>query len=437
MPADLGFVYEPDRARVRVAEGRAIDGLSALVVEFRSAFDPRRWIELRGRLLRGLMRRSARLSCLAVDVTVRVEDQRAREHALGIAARAHFDVLRCAEAAPHHAWTARADGARDTVGARALAYFGVTVGGLLGHRWLELLHPDDVERCAAAWSAAVASGAPYEVEHRLLGASGRHRWFSSRAAPLRDENGRIARWVGTDTDIDELKQASIELEERATYEKHLIGIVSHDLRAPLQAIGLAADHLAATASLSESAMRAVRTICRASGRASRLVRDLLDVAKARSGAHIPIDRRPLHLAAILEPAIREASAVFPRRRVVLDVRGDVCGMWDGDRLSQVVENALANALRYSPPDTPVRIRATGRDEVVELEVTNDGVPIDSSKLRELFQPMTRGDNDASDRDGVGLGLFIVKEIVTAHGGTVDLASDASLKTRLRVVLPRA
>jgi len=440
LPNDLQAIHPEDRDRVRAAEARALDRLEGLLVEFRPAAFPTRWIELRGEMMQGSDRRSAKLVGILLDVTRRKQDEAIRAELLEATAQAKRAFERLGETVPQQVWTARPDGLLDYVNGRMTAYFGLEADALVTAGWTALVHPEDVTPVKARWEHSLTTGEPYDVEFRLRGADGTYRWHLTRAVPFRDDRGDVAKWFGTNTDIEELKRAREELERRTSYEQHLIGIVSHDLRAPLHSIGLATDLLAAVPGLPPAAARPLRVVTSSAQRAARLVRDILDFTRARLTGGLPIETKPSNLRDLLEPAVREAIDAFPERHVELRVEGDLGGLWDGDRIRQVLQNALTNALRYSPAGTVVSLSARGSATEVELAVTNGGAPIAPEVLRRVFEPMTRGEESTSEggrgHQGVGLGLFIVREIVAAHGGVVRLTSDAEHGTRLVVTLPR-
>jgi signal transduction histidine kinase len=135
--------------------------------------------------------------------------------------------------------------------------------------------------------------------------------------------------------------------------------------------------------------------------------------------------------------MEEVQASFPERDLVVTAQGNGQGAWDADRMAQVVTNLVSNALKYSPPDTPVSVRTRGDGDQVELEVHNEGAPIPPEALGRLFQPMQRASSqgDTAGRS-VGLGLYIVDRIVQAHGGTIAVKSTEGEGTTFTVRLPR-
>jgi PAS domain S-box-containing protein len=341
------------------------------------------------------------------------------------------------EAIPQQVWTSKPDGRLDFVNDRVLEYFASSREAILGAGWQAVIHPDDLSSCVARWSHALATGDHYEVEFRLRRADGVYRWHLARALPLRDRDGAIIRWFGTNTDIDEHKKMREELNQRTELEQHLLGIVSHDLRNPLSAILLGARVLAANESLDERAARVLLRITSSAERCGRMIRDLLDFTQARVGGGIPISRAALDIHALAAQAVEEVRAAHPERRLVTLQHGDGTGSWDGDRINQVLVNLLSNALHYGEPDGAVTVTTRGERDQVVIEVHNGGEPITPEVAAVLFTPMKRGTSD-STRSGrsIGLGLYIVKAIVDGHHGTVAVRSSRESGTVFSVCLPR-
>lgn len=235
----------------------------------------------------------------------------------------------------------------------------------------------------------------------------------------------------------EAEQLAQEQRERSDFEQQLIGIVSHDLKNPLSAILLGTTALARREDLDERSTKAVTRIQSSAERAVRMVKDLLDFTQARLGGGIPVVPRRLDLHAFTRLVVEEVQANFPERDIAVTARGDGQGAWDADRLAQVVTNLVSNALKYSPPDTPVSVRTRGDGDRVELEVHNRGAPIPPEAMGRLFQPMQRASSqgDTAGRS-VGLGLYIVERIVQAHGGTIAVRSTEGEGTTFTARLPR-
>ncbi|HYO66902.1 MAG TPA: PAS domain-containing protein, partial [Archangium sp.] len=305
---------------------------------------------------------------------------------------------------------------------RCKALFGLPLEPEVTYEgFLEALHPEDRERAHAAvqWALQPASSGEYDIEFRTRERKGRAvRWLRSIGRAY-FEGGRAVRFIGTAQDISERKYQQQEAQKRAEFAEQLIGIVSHDLRNPLNAITLSVAALMRQEELGERQAKGLARISAATERAARLIRDLLDFTRARLGGGIPIERKPLDLHAHCRQVVEEVRLAHPDREVELVRGGEGTGEWDGDRLAQVITNLVNNALAYSPPGTPVRVETRGVDGSVLLGVHNVGRPIPSELLPRLFEPMTRGRPGADTASrSIGLGLFIVANIVHAHAGTI-------------------
>ncbi len=239
----------------------------------------------------------------------------------------------------------------------------------------------------------------------------------------------------------EMEQAArSELEEEARFRERFIGIVGHDLRSPLGAITFASAVLMQQDECSEAQSRVVRRISRSADRMARMIKDLLDFTRSRQGGGMPLTRAPTDLRAVCRQVVEEAQIANPQRVVRFAAQGDALGAWDADRLAQVASNLIGNALEHGAADGPVqvRLRDTGAGSVVVLEVHNDGPPIPPELLPRLFDPFRRSaGSDEGAATGLGLGLFIVHQIVTAHGGTIRVTSDVAQGTTFTVELPRS
>ena len=255
---------------------------------------------------------------------------------------------------------------------------------------------------------------------------------------VRRQNQELVR-VLNDLKAREAELASVNhtLEERVEFERQLVGIVSHDLRSPLGAILMSAALLVRRANLDDAQLRAVNRITSAGDRAERMIRDLLDFTQARRGGGIPAQRARMDMHALVRHIIDELRTAHLEREIQLEQSGDGCGAWDSDRVAQVLTNLVRNAVQNSPGGTPVHVESCGVGDSLLLKVHNDGDPISPETGAVLFEPMRRGPERAEKRHhGLGLGLFIVKQIVVAHQGLVDFHSSEAGGTTFTVSLPR-
>jgi signal transduction histidine kinase len=237
--------------------------------------------------------------------------------------------------------------------------------------------------------------------------------------------------------LQERERREAEQERALELQQRLMGIVGHDLRTPLNAIAGSAKLLARAPDLPTSRARAAQRIVSSAGRMSRMVRDLLDFTRARVGGGLTVAPEPADLGEISRRVIQEVRAARPGCEIRVEQQGDLAGTWDPDRIEQVLSNLVGNACHYGTPGSPVVVRARGDEaESVTLEVHNEGVPIPDEVLPRIFDPFERGAPVRPDAAGnVGLGLFIVRTLVDAHGGRIDVESGDE-GTTFSVHLPR-
>ncbi|NMO16221.1 PAS domain-containing protein [Pyxidicoccus fallax] len=257
------------------------------------------------------------------------------------------------------------------------------------------------------------------------------------AAPVRIGDAIVGA-VAVNTDVTEQRRAEAELRQTAEFRERLLGIVSHDLRNPLNAILLSVDAITRSDRGVEHSLRNVRRIATSAERMSRMISDLLDLTRGRLGGGIPIHARPANLRAICEHVVEELEAGNPRRTLRLQTRGArFQGTWDADRLAQLLGNLGKNALDYSPEDIPVDFVLRDEGDAVRVEVHNGGAPIPPELLPHLFEPFRKAADEGRPKSGLGLGLFIVQQIAQAHGGRVEARSSRAEGTTFTVWLPRS
>jgi signal transduction histidine kinase len=260
---------------------------------------------------------------------------------------------------------------------------------------------------------SAGDGARLQGEHRT--ADG--RWLFTQARVYR--RGKDAYVVGIVADITEDKESVLEREL-------FVGVLGHDLRNPLSAISLQADRLAEHR---DAAIKgAAERIGRASARMSSLISDMLDFVGSRRGP-LPLTLGATSLDDICREVVAEIEVATPGVDIALRPGNPNGGTWDAARLNQVVQNLITNAARHSEPDSTVRVDVSERGDAAILEVHNGGKPIPDNLRQRMFDPFV------SASGGPGLGLYITKRLVEAHGGMLEVESTEG-GTTLRATLPR-
>ncbi len=238
-------------------------------------------------------------------------------------------------------------------------------------------------------------------------------------------------------EITDRKRAEEELRRTAEFRERFLGIVSHDLRNPLNAILLSANALIRAEGIPERPMKSIRRITTSAERMQRMISELLDFTRGRLGGGIPIHPRSFNLRHLCRHVLEELEASHPERELRLEARGDFQGEWDQDRLAQVLGNLGKNALQYSPADTRVDFVLRDEGDTLRVEVHNEGPPIPAERLSQVFEPFQRAvEEERYTSSGLGLGLFIVQQIIAAHGGSVEVRSTEAEGTTFTVRLPR-
>ena len=229
--------------------------------------------------------------------------------------------------------------------------------------------------------------------------------------------------------------------ERARVRDLFLAVLGHDLRDPLSGINMAT-HLLDRPGIDESyRVQAATRIKRAVRLMDQLITDLLDFTRSRLGSGLPIDRSPCDLRRLAEDALDSVRASFPERTFRLDLSGDLTLRADPSRIGQLLSNLLNNAVQHGAPQTAITLQLDGGADAVTLRIHNDGTPIPPEALALIFEPLVQAAKGAARKGSrsstsMGLGLFIVKEIVRGHDGTIAVESSAESGTTFTLQLPR-
>jgi two-component system sensor histidine kinase/response regulator len=234
------------------------------------------------------------------------------------------------------------------------------------------------------------------------------------------------------------QQLAHELREKTEtlrLNEMLTAVLSHDLRSPLNAVMTSA-LLIQRRSTEEPVKETAGRILSSGKRMSRMIEDMLDMARARLAGGISLKREPADLGALVDRVMSEVQAAYPERQIEVERAGDLVGNWDGERLAQVASNLLGNALQHGDASGAVRVTVDGtRADAVVIKVENSGT-IPPDLLPQLFDPFRRAQRQTGRTEGLGLGLYIVQQIVLAHGGSVDVQSGDDNRTTFVVRIPR-
>ncbi|MBW4459017.1 MAG: HAMP domain-containing histidine kinase [Nodosilinea sp. WJT8-NPBG4] len=218
-----------------------------------------------------------------------------------------------------------------------------------------------------------------------------------------------------------------------------LAILSHDLRNPLNCISMATQLVSRTANQDPNSAKALSIIEKNTEVVTRLISDLIDFASTGIGSAMPLTRDTVDLEKLCRNVFEGFCLTYPQRTLRFHSVGDLMGDWDAARLRQVVSNLMGNAIQHGSAEGPIELLVVSEGSTVVLSVHNEGLPIPPKMLDTIFDPLmrhTRPESTAPRVAGsIGLGLYIVHEIVVAHEGTVEVASTAQEGTTFTVRLP--
>jgi signal transduction histidine kinase len=299
----------------------------------------------------------------------------------------------------------------------------------------------DTSKTAAETHALLRARSGFDIiqlaaEYRALRASVLRLWKDAGGVSSDEDFNDMLRFnEGIDQALAESISAfSVEIEGERNL---LLGMIGHDMRNPLQAIRMTASYLQKLNAGEQVAAAAERLVF-SGARLKAMLGDLSDFSRDKLGLGIEVSPHPIDLADVFLEEVQQLRAAHPARRIELTSSGDLRGVWDAGRMHQVLGNLLSNALKYGKRDSTVEVVLAGIGEEVIFSVTNDGVKIGEDALRAFFDPLSRGRHPQAHRDqdgGLGLGLYICRQIALAHGGTIHARSDEN-QTIFEVRLPR-
>jgi len=367
------------------------------------------------------------IQCNIRDIT----DRKSAENAAQESAE-RFRFL--AESMPQMVFTARPNGDVDYFNQQWTAFTGFTFDEIKDWRWTRFIHPEDLVETVQRWSHSLATGEPFELQHRFHRADGTHRWHLSRASPMRDTNGTITMWISSNTDIDDQKRIEDDLsrlykeaESLNLAKDDFLATISHELRTPITSI-LGWAELLTMVNLDETTRRdGIATILQSAQTQAKLIDDVLDVSRMITGKmHLTIEL--IDLESVLRAAL---TALIPAANaksieISLNFQADLPHL-GGDmvRLQQVFWNLLSNSLKFTPAGGRIDIRLVSTSsKTMVVEVQDTGAGIKPEFLPYVFDRFAQQDVRARrNHGGMGIGLAIVKQLVELHGGTVSAASD--------------
>ena len=382
-----------------------------------------RWMHSRGRYSYDENGNPTVLRGIVMDVSeLRIKEQKIKD------SEEKFRTI--TNTTPQMVWSCSATGEAEYFNNQWLSYTGVKEGECLGFNWMDFVHPEDRHRVMSLWLYSVKEKTLFQTEYRLKNYQGNYHWVLSRASPVFDSSGAVTQWFGTSTDIEVLKQAEVQLKQAVEARDEFLSITSHELKTPLTSLRLQTDLIKRSIesgdykNLTEEQLNFTATLIdKQIERLNRLINDMVDVTRIRSG-HLSLNKEDFDILSLAEEVIERVRPMFaannnelnfdkPSERIVVRC--------DKMRIEQVMINLLTNALRYGE-GWPITLKIEKTNGKTVLSVKDRGIGIEKANHEKIFNRFERVSAENSIA-GIGLGLFIVKELVQSHGGRIWLDSE--------------
>ena len=426
---------------------------------------------------------------LGVGVVTREISQKLRDEQALKDSEAQFRSL--AESMPQIVWISRPDGSVEYFNPKWYHYTGRNAAESLESEWLTVIHADDRATALENWTQSTATGMVYEVTYRFRGTDGSYRWFLGRGLPQRDDTGKLLRWFGTSTDIDDAKRIEGDLKEsrvllqeshgaleqrvalrtielsdaisalrdevefRRHAEERVLAsarelrrsneeleqfayVASHDLQEPLRKIQAFGDRLKVkfNPTLGPDGNDYLERMLSSATRMRQLINDLLAYSRltTKSRAFVPVNLGTIAVGMLsdLEIRIQQSDA-----RIEIGPLPTI----DADPLQmrQLFQNLLSNALKFAragvPPEVTIRCGVAPEDaQLCQLHFADNGIGFDVKYLDRIFQVFQRL-HGRGDYEGTGVGLAICHKIVHQHGGQITARSTPGQGAMFTVTLP--
>jgi PAS domain S-box-containing protein len=332
-----------------------------------------------------------------------------------------------AESMPQKIFTAKPNGEIDYFNQQWMEFTGLSFEQIRAWGWTQIVHPDDVKENVRLWKHAVETGERFHMEHRFRRKDGVYRWHLGRAQAKRDADGKVLMWVGSSTDVDDMKQLLENLSSADRRKDEFLAMLAHELRNPLVPIKTAAQ-IISMAGTSDPVIRQAREMIeRQADRMTKLVDDLLDVARIEQGK-VKLQKEHMDLAKAVSNAVESSSHLIKSRnhQIILDVRSVPPLHVDADpvRVEQILGNLVINASKYTPPNGIIHVSASHEQGMAVVRVRDNGIGIEPHMLQRIFEVFTQVEKSLDrTQGGLGLGLKLVKDLIALHGGTVEARSE--------------
>ncbi|MEO6454561.1 MAG: PAS domain-containing protein [Ginsengibacter sp.] len=381
------------------------------------------WIRLNGSVIFNDKGEALRTYGTALDITEQKETEKILKEG-----QQKFELI--ADAIPHMVWEIELDGIISYINKQWADWSGLTLEEINRGGWSKVIHPDDLEAVGNGWQKAFESKNEYVGECRFKKHSGGYSWFTLKTVPVKNDKGEVGLWIGTATDIHDKKIVEQQKDQ-------FISIASHELKTPvttIKAYGQIAESLLEKAGENQ-ALSMIKKMGIQVNKLTTLIGDLLDISKIHQGKLIYnedfFDFNDLAKEVVEDMQKTSASHKI---KIHLDTTAEIYG--DKNKLSQVINNLISNAIKYSPKADAIIVSTKLKNDGIELGVQDFGIGISAHEQLHVFEQFYRvTSGNQSTFPGMGIGLYICSEIITRQGGKIWVESIIDKGSTFYIWLP--
>ncbi|HEX3079809.1 MAG TPA: PAS domain S-box protein, partial [Puia sp.] len=334
-----------------------------------------------------------------------------------------------ADSIPQFIWTGDVGGNLNYFNRALYEYSRFTPEKIAKEGWVQMVHPDDREENIRLWFESVSTGKDFLFEHRFRRHDGEYRWQLSRAVPQRDEAGNIQMWIGTSTDIQDIK-------EQEQQKDYFISMASHELKTPITSIKGYVQIMQEMYAESEDAFlrNSLNVMDRQIATLIKLISELLDISKIKMGS-LEINKEHFEISSLINEVVDEIKHSNPGYDIPVTL-GNTMVYADRHRIGQVLINFLTNAVKYAPNSKTIKIRSVVENDYVIVAVEDEGIGISKEDQEKIFERFYRAEGkNEKTYPGFGIGLFIASEIIQRHDGKIYVTSEPGKGSVFSFALP--
>ena len=317
-----------------------------------------------------------------------------------------------------------------------LEFTGLNLKSLIKKGWEHFMHPEELDAIHREWNQAMTSGIVFEKELRLRDKNEDYKWHLSRAVPVRDEDGKVNMWIGAITQIHKLKEEEKRKED-------FLKMASHELKTPLTSIKgytyLLLERLRKTKEALPESVPIIPSLERIDSqitRLTRLISEMLDLSRVQE-SKLELQKESFSLNHMVEECVQDIKYSSTEARVKIDHKEQLIVNGDRDRISQVLINLITNAIKYSPNDKNIEVKVFQEgDDKASVSVKDHGIGISPEDQKNIFKRFFRvTGKDEQTYSGLGIGLYLAKEILIRHNGEIRVESEKGKGSLFTFTLP--